>query len=45
MEKLNRFMSYFNDTIGKPMNWTYAGPADTQCSHHTSANLARSWAD
>lgn len=25
IEKLHRFMVYFNETIGKPMNWTYTG--------------------
>jgi transposase len=25
IEKLQRFESYFNDTIAKPMNWTYTG--------------------
>lgn len=25
IEKLEQFMSYFNDTIAKPMNWTYTG--------------------
>lgn len=25
IEKLKRFMTYFNETIGKPMNWTYTG--------------------
>ena len=25
VEKLNRFMSYLNETIAKPMNWTYTG--------------------
>jgi transposase len=25
IEKLKRFMNYFNETIAKPMNWTYTG--------------------
>jgi transposase len=25
IEKLKRFMTYFNDTFAKPMNWTYTG--------------------
>jgi transposase len=25
MEKLERFMTYYNDTFAKPMNWTYTG--------------------
>jgi transposase len=25
IEKLKRFTTYFNDTIAKPMNWTYTG--------------------
>jgi transposase len=25
IEKLKRFMNYFNDTIAQPMNWTYTG--------------------
>jgi len=25
IEKLQRFVAYFNETIGKPMNWTYTG--------------------
>lgn len=25
IEKLERFMDYFNETIAKPMNWTYTG--------------------
>jgi hypothetical protein len=25
IEKLQRFMTYFNETIAKPMNWTYTG--------------------
>ena len=25
IEKLRRFVAYFNETIGKPMNWTYTG--------------------
>lgn len=25
MEKLARFMTYYNDTFAKPMNWTYTG--------------------
>ncbi len=33
IEKLKQFVSYFNDTIAKPMNWTYTG-RPTRNSHN-----------
>jgi transposase len=39
IEKLNRFMSYFNATIGKPMNWTYTG----RPTRNTPSKRPRTW--
>jgi len=33
VEKLRRFLAYFNETIAKPMTWTYTGrPANNAFS-------------
>lgn len=39
IEKLNRFMRYFNATIGKPMNWTYTG----RPTHNSPSKRPRTW--
>ena len=39
IEKLQRFISYFNDTIAKPMNWTYTG----RPTRNTPTQRPRTW--
>ena len=39
IEKLQRFMKYFNKTIGKPMNWTYTG----RPTRNTPNERPRTW--
>lgn len=39
IEKLKRFLQYFNETIAKPMNWTYTG----RPTRNTPAPRPRTW--
>ena len=39
IEKLQRFISYFNDTIAKPMTWTYTG----RPTRNTPTQRPRTW--
>lgn len=39
IEKLKRFIDYFNDTIAKPMNWTYTG----RPTRNTPSDRPRTW--
>jgi transposase len=39
IEKLKRFMTYFNETIARPMNWTYTG----RPTHNTPKERPRTW--
>lgn len=39
VEKLRRFVSYFNETIAKPMNWTYTG----RPTKNTPTERPRTW--
>lgn len=39
IEKLKRFMNYFNETIAQPMNWTYTG----RPTRNTPRNRPRTW--
>jgi transposase len=39
IEKLQRFISYFNETIAKPMNWTYTG----RPTRNTPTQRPRTW--
>jgi transposase len=39
IEKLKRFMSYFNQTIARPMNWTYTG----RPTRNTPKDRPRTW--
>jgi hypothetical protein len=38
-DKLRRFINYFNQTIARPMNWTYTG----RPTHNTMTNRPRTW--
>jgi transposase len=39
IEKLQRFIQYFNETIAKPMNWTYTG----RPTRNTPTQRPRTW--
>ena len=39
IEKLERFITYFNDTIARPMNWTYTG----RPTRNTPRERPRTW--
>jgi transposase len=39
IEKLKRFMTYFNETMAKPMNWTYTG----RPTHSQPNQRPRTW--
>ena len=39
IEKLERFIKYFNETIAKPMNWTYTG----RPTRNTPTQRPRTW--
>lgn len=39
VEKLKRFVSYFNETIAKPMNWTYTG----RPTRNATSERPRTW--
>ncbi len=39
IEKLRRFITYFNETIAKPMNWTYTG----RPTRNTPTQRPRTW--
>lgn len=39
IEKLRRFIRYFNETIAKPMNWTYTG----RPTRNTPSQRPRTW--
>ncbi len=39
IEKLKRFIRYFNETIAKPMNWTYTG----RPTRNTPTQRPRTW--
>ena len=39
VEKLKRFMNYFNETIAQPMNWTYTG----RPTRNTPKQRPRTW--
>jgi len=39
IEKLKRFMDYFNETIARPMNWTYTG----RPTRNTPKQRPRTW--
>jgi transposase len=39
IEKLKRFMDYFNNTIAQPMNWTYTG----RPTNNTPKERPRTW--
>jgi hypothetical protein len=39
LEKLHRFMTYFNETIAQPMRWTYTG----RPTRNTPSNRPRTW--
>lgn len=39
VEKLKRFMNYFNETIAQPMNWTYTG----RPTRNTPKERPRTW--
>ncbi len=39
IEKLRRFIQYFNETIAKPMNWTYTG----RPTRNTRTQRPRTW--
>ncbi|MBI5760194.1 MAG: hypothetical protein HZA46_16880, partial [Planctomycetales bacterium] len=39
IEKLERFIRYFNETIAKPMNWTYTG----RPTRNTPTPRPRTW--
>lgn len=39
IEKLQKFVTYFNDTIAKPMNWTYTG----RPTQNTPSERPRTW--
>ena len=39
VEKLKRFITYFNETIAQPMNWTYTG----RPTRNTVQQRPRTW--
>ena len=39
IEKLKRFINYFNETIAQPMNWTYTG----RPTHNAPKQRPRTW--